>query len=119
MNEKMKIEIKRIYDPPATEDGFRVLVDRLWSRGLKSADVHVDLWAKELAPTTTLRKWFNHEASKFGEFRCSYLDELDTKREFARTMLNEADGRTITLLFAARDRSCNHAVVLQDFLLDE
>ena len=119
MTETMKIDIKRIYDPPGDDDGFRILVDRLWPRGLKKADAHIDLWAKELAPTTDLRKWFDHESSKFGAFRCRYLEELDAKHDLARRVLEAAGGRTITLLFGARDRSCNHAVVLRDFLSAE
>jgi uncharacterized protein YeaO (DUF488 family) len=112
----MKIQIKRVYEPPGDEDGFRVLVDRLWPRGLKKANAHVDIWAKELAPTPNLRKWFDHDESKFREFRVRYLKELGGKQDFARSMMERATGRTITLLFAARDLSCNHAVVLQQFL---
>lgn len=119
MTDRMRIDIKRIYDPPGDDDDFRILVDRLWPRGLKKADVRLDLWAKELAPTTFLRKWFNHEASKCSEFRSQYLKELDAKHGLARKALEEASGRAITLLFGARDRSCNHAVVLRDFLLEE
>ncbi len=112
----MKIQIKRIYDPPGDDDGLRVLVDRLWPRGVKKEEASVDVWAKELAPTTELRQWFDHDSSKFGEFRSRYLKELDDKDDVARKLIEDANCRTLTLLFAARDRSCNHAVVLLDYL---
>jgi len=112
----MKIQIKRIYDSLGDDDGLRVLVDRLWPRGVKKAEAGVDVWAKELAPTTELRQWFDHDASKFMEFRSRYLKELDDKGDVVRKLLEDANGRTLTLLFAARDRSCNHAIVLLDYL---
>jgi uncharacterized protein YeaO (DUF488 family) len=112
----MKIQIKRIYDPLGDDDGWRVLVDRLWPRGVKKDEAGVDVWAKELAPTTELRQWFDHDASKFSEFRSRYLKELDDKDDVAQKLIEDANGRTLTLLFAARDRSCNHAVVLLDYL---
>ncbi len=112
----MKIQIKRIYDSPGDDDGLRVLVDRLWPRGVKKDEAKVDVWAKELAPTTELRQWFDHDASKFSEFRSRYLKELDDKDDVAQKLIEDANGRTLTLLFAARDRSCNHAVVLLDYL---
>ena len=77
----MSIRIKRVYDDPGDDDGLRVLVDRLWPRGLKKADARIDLWAKDLAPTSPLRKWFGHDASRFGEFRSRYLDELEARRD--------------------------------------
>lgn len=117
MTEAMSIQIKRIYDAPDGADGFRVLVDRLWPRGIAKRDARIDLWAKELAPTAELRKWFGHDQSKFGEFRLRYLRELDEKRSAMQSLLHEADGRTVTLLFAARERSCNHAAILQERLL--
>jgi uncharacterized protein YeaO (DUF488 family) len=112
----MKIQIKRIYDPTGDDDGLRVLVDRLWPRGVKKEEASVDVWAKELAPTTELRQWFDHDASKFSEFRSRYLKELDARDDVARKLFEDANGRTMTLLFAARDRFCNHAVVLLDYL---
>lgn len=113
----MRIQIKRIYDPPDAADGFRVLVDRLWPRGVKKADAGVDYWAKDLAPTTELRKWFHGEDAEFSEFRRRYLQELETRPDAVRALLEKATGDTITLLFAARDPVCNHAVVLRDFLI--
>jgi uncharacterized protein YeaO (DUF488 family) len=119
MAKTIKIQIKRVYDPPSNDDGLRILVDRLWPRGLKKADARIDFWAKELAPTTSLRKWFNHEIEKFSEFRLRYLEELTSKHDVARRMLDQAAGRTITLLFAARDRSYNQAIILQSFLSED
>ena len=116
MTEEMQISNKRIYDPPDDDDGFRVLVDRLWPRGVKTDDACIELWAKELAPTTDLRRWFNHDAAKFGEFRSRYLEELESRIEEVRALFAAAKGKRITLLFAARDRSCNHAVILQEYL---
>ena len=110
------IRIKRVYDSPSEDDGLRVLVDRLWPRGLKKADSQIDFWAKELAPTTELRKWFNHEEQKFSKFRFSYLQELSFKQDIIRKIFELADNKIITLLFASTDHLHNHAVVLQDFL---
>ena len=112
----MQISIKRIYDQPDDDDSLRVLVDRLWPRGVKKGDAHIELWAKELAPTTDLRRWFNHDATKLGEFRSRYLEELESRTEEVRALFARAKDRKITLLFAARDRSCNHAVILQEYL---
>ncbi len=112
----MKIQIKRIYDSPGDDDGLRVLVDRLWPRGVKKDEAKVDVWAKELAPTTELRQWFDHDASKFSEFRFRYLKELGDKDDFVQKLFEDANGCTLTLLFAARDRSYNHAVILLDYL---
>ena len=114
----MNIRTKRIYDPPDAEDGIRVLVDRLWPRGVQKDGAHVDFWAKELAPSTELRKWFGHDGAKFTEFRSRYLWELEGKQEAIQELLVAAEEQTLTLLFAARDRSCNHASVLRDFLSD-
>lgn len=115
----IKIQIKRVYDPPSNDDGLRILVDRLWPRGLKKPNARIDFWAKELAPTTSLRKWFNHEIEKFSEFRLRYLEELASKHDVAQSILDQAEGETITLLFAAQDRSHNQAIVLQSFLSED
>ena len=112
----MRIRIKRIYDPIAEEDGFRVLVDRLWPRGVKKADARLDLWAKELAPSPELRKWFAHEQSRFPEFQRRYRAELDENQSAIPALVEKAGERPITLLFAAKNLHCNHAVVLQAYL---
>jgi len=110
------IRIKRVYDLPGEDDGLRVLVDRLWPRGLRKTGSQIDFWAKELAPTTELRKWFNHEEHKFSEFRLSYFKELSFKQDIVRKIFEQADNGTITLLFASADRLYNQAIVLQEFL---
>jgi len=109
-------KIKRIYEPPEDDDGLRVLVDRLWPRGVTKETAKIDNWAKELAPSTELRKWFGHEATRYAEFRSRYLEELKANAEAAAQIGNQARQGTLTLLYAARDRSCNHAIVLQEFL---
>lgn len=109
------IEIKRVYEAPSSSDGKRILVDRLWPRGLRREEAAIDLWSKEIAPTPSLRVWFDHRADRFAEFKQRYRDEL--KSNPAVTVILEAIGdRKATLLYAARDVSVNHAVVLADFL---
>ena len=113
-----RIRIKRIYEPPAEDDGFRVLVDRLWPRGLGKAAAQIDLWVKEIAPTTELRKWFDHQPEKFDEFKTRYAIELHANHKVTSRLIEEANAATITLLYAARDPINNHAAVLQSFLSD-
>lgn len=117
----MDIRLKRAYENPARSDGPRVLVDRIWPRGVAKKDADISCWLKGLAPSTELRKWFGHDPDKWSEFRKRYLDEL--KKEDAaedleklRTCL-EAHGR-ITLVFAAKDTRHNNAVALRHFILD-
>ncbi|WP_316817528.1 DUF488 domain-containing protein [Pedobacter nyackensis] len=110
------IQIKRIYDPFNKADGLRVLVDRLWPRGIKKESAHVDLWTKDLAPSVPLRKWFNHEPEKFKIFKQNYLHELG-KSEAITPFLEEIESHhTVTLLYGAKDKIHNHAIVLRDFL---
>lgn len=116
MADSPPLQVKRIYEPPAPGDGLRVLVDRLWPRGVSKAGAKLDLWAKHLAPTTELRKWFNHQPDRFDEFRVRYLEELDAKDDALAELTSRADGGPITLLYAARDPACNHAIILQDWL---
>ncbi len=115
----LHIALKRVYDEPAEDDGKRVLVDRLWPRGLSKERARVDLWLKEVAPSSELRKWFGHEPEKFTEFRRRYKAELDV--EVAQTKLADlrdmAKREHITLVFAAHDAEHNNAVVLRDLLL--
>jgi len=109
-----KIQIKRIYDAPSSEDGFRMLVDRVWPRGMTKEKAALDLWAKDIAPSTELRKYFDHEASKWHEFEQRYKDELQTKIEMLREIKQKAAGKTMTLLYGAKDECHNQAVVLSD-----
>lgn len=111
----MEIHIKRVYDPPSPDDGLRVLVDRLWPRGLKKEDATIDVWAKDLAPSTNLRKWFSHDAGRFEEFAGQYRDEL--RQSAADLVRIGITASRVALLYAARSTSCNHAVVLQSWLL--
>lgn len=107
------VQCKRVYAPAEAADGYRVLVDRLWPRGIKKENAHVDLWAKALAPSTELRKWFGHQPERFEEFARRYEEELKANPA-ARLVLEELMSHsTVTLLYAAKDEAHNNAVVLQ------
>jgi uncharacterized protein YeaO (DUF488 family) len=108
----MKIEIKRVYEQPEKEDGFRILVDRLWPRGLTKEKAKVDLWLKEIAPTTELRKWFAHDPKKWAEFKKRYLAELKENKEGLSKIKQEMKKGNVTLLYAAKDEAHNEAQVL-------
>jgi uncharacterized protein YeaO (DUF488 family) len=112
----MKIRIKRAYEPAAPSDGFRILVDRLWPRGLAKAKAHIDLWLKEIAPSPELRTWFGHDPAKWKEFRSRYLTELRKKSEEIGQLREKAEEGVVTLLYAAKDEQHNHAVVLLERL---
>ena len=111
------IMIKRVYEDEHLDDGFRVLVDRLWPRGISKERMHADLWFKDAAPTTELRVWFNHERSKLEGFKRRYFLELDAQPEAVAKLLDEAGRGRLTLLFAAHDTECNHAMVLREYLI--
>lgn len=111
------IKVKRVYEPASPDDGYRVLVDRLWPRGLGRERVAASMWLKEAAPSTVLRRWFGHEPLKFDEFRRRYLEELAAKPEAAAEVLEMARKGRVTLLYAARDEERNHAIVLREYLL--
>lgn len=111
------IQLKRAYDKPARGDGLRILVDRLWPRGIKKEDLRLDAWAKALAPSTELRKWFDHDAEKWPEFRKRYRAELkqgDALKLIHDLIESPKGAKTITLLYAAKDREHNEAVILRD-----
>lgn len=109
----MTILLKRVYEPMTVSDGFRVLVDRIWPRGLSKERANVDLWMRDIAPSTQLRKWFDHDPEKWPEFRERYLKELDSHSELLEMLLDiERDERALTLLFAAKDDRHNNAVVI-------
>ena len=111
------IRVKRAYAPAAKEDGSRVLVDRLWPRGMKKEEVKIDVWMKEVAPSDALRKWFAHEPKKWPEFQKKYRTELKQKKELlAELKTMEKEYGTLTLLFGARDEEHNQAVVLAESL---
>jgi len=111
------IRVKRIYEKADTRDGWRVLVDRLWPRGMKKESAKIDLWMKEIAPSDELRKRFHHEAMKWADFEKKYAAELKTKKEWLLELKNlEKKHTTLTLLFGAKDEEHNQAVVLAEFL---
>ena len=112
----MNIKIKRVYEQPADGDGSRILVDRLWPRGLTKEKAHVDLWLKEIAPTTELRQWFAHDPDKWRGFRERYRTELRNNENLVKVLADKATAGTITLVYAARDEEHNEAVVLKEFL---
>lgn len=121
----MDIKIKRVYEKPEAGDGYRVLVDKLWPRGIRKADLPYDYWAKELTPSTAARKAFGHKAENFDAFKERYLGELNTSDE-ARACAQQleenamhAGDNTITLLYAARDPKINHAVILREWLEEQ
>jgi uncharacterized protein YeaO (DUF488 family) len=112
----MKITLKRVYEEPAKEDGTRILVDRLWPRGLSKEKAHVDLWLKEVAPSTELRKWFAHDPAKWPAFKTRYKAELKQNAEQVALLKQAIAKGHATLLYGARDTEHNEAVVLQQLL---
>jgi uncharacterized protein YeaO (DUF488 family) len=112
----VSIRLKRAYDKPAKADGRRILVDRIWPRGLTKKDARIDEWLKEIAPSTGLRKWFGHDPSRWEEFKKRYFRELDNKRERVQQLVRESKKRTVTLLFGAKDTEHNNAVALKEYL---
>jgi uncharacterized protein YeaO (DUF488 family) len=112
----MPIFIKRVYDKPSGKDGYRVLVDRLWPRGLSKVSAHIDLWCKEVAPSNDLRKWFGHNPAKWEQFRNRYFKELDEHPEMLYPLIKKAGQGPVTLLFAAQNRQFNSAAALLEYL---
>ena len=111
------IKIKRVYEKSAKEDGWRVLVDRLWPRGIKKELAHVEFWMKDVAPSDALRKWFGHEPDKWNEFRKRYRAELEKKQDLVAQLKKlEKEHGTLTLVFGAKDETHNQAVVLAEAL---
>jgi len=112
----MRVSVKRVYDSADSDDGFRVLVDRLWPRGLSKDKAAVDLWIKDIAPTDGLRKWFGHDPARWDEFKERYFAELDANVGATQELRKESRGHRITLLYAARDEQHNNAVALREYL---
>lgn len=113
---KHPIHLKRVYDPPAKDDGFRVLVDRVWPRGVSKQAAAVDLWMKDIGPSTALRQWFGHDPGRWLEFRQRYLAELRDRAEDIATLRQHAGRGRLTLVYGARDTERNQAVVLKEAL---
>ncbi|MFE7406283.1 DUF488 domain-containing protein [Isoptericola sp. NPDC057559] len=112
----MTIAVKRVYEPPEPDDGTRVLVDRLWPRGVSKGRAHLDRWCKEVAPSTELRHWFHHEPDRFAEFERRYRAELAGNPEVAELAALGAGDARLTLLYSARDTEHNQALVLREVL---
>ena len=110
------IHLKRVYEEPSKKDGVRILVERLWPRGLSKDRAAVDLWLKDVAPSPELRKWFNHDPEKWDEFQNRYFAELDEKLGAVQPILEAARRGKVTLLFAAHDTGHNNAVALKEYL---
>ena len=115
----MKIQTKRVYDPREQGDVVRVLVDRLWPRGMTKENLHADLWLKDIAPSDDLRKWFAHDPSRWSEFKKRYCAELDEKPQLVQQLVDRAATGTLTLLFSARDTAHNQAVALKEYLMEK
>ena len=112
----MAIDLKRAYDPPAKSDGRRILVDRVWPRGIARHDLQIDAWLKDLAPSTKLRKWFGHDPTKWDEFKERYALELEQRSEPLGELVEKARGGHVTLIFSAKDTQHNNAVALREHL---
>jgi uncharacterized protein YeaO (DUF488 family) len=110
------IKLKRAYEKPAKDDGERILVERLWPRGLTKEQAKIDLWLKDVAPSAELRKWFGHDPDRWIEFRKRYLKELRQNTDPIKLLKRKAKAGTITLIYAARDEERNSALVLRQFL---
>lgn len=113
----MTIKLERIYNNPKGDNGFRILVDRLWPRGLSKDKIKVDLWQKDIAPSNSLRKWFGHDEKKWDEFKRRYFKELDKKRDAVNTVIEKAkEQHSVTLLYATKEEKFNNAVALKEYL---
>jgi uncharacterized protein YeaO (DUF488 family) len=112
----MPIDLRRAYDPPAKSDGRRILVDRVWPRGIAKDDLRIDAWLKDLAPSTKLRKWFGHDPTKWDEFKKRYARELAQRPEALEELLERARAGHVTLVFGAKDIEHNNAVALREIL---
>lgn len=112
------VQIKRIYDPAAPDDGYRVLIDHVWPRGVSKERAHLDEWAKELAPSDELRQWFDHVPERFAEFRTRYINELAEHADRIADLAARARRGRVTILYAARDREHNNAVVVSELVRD-
>lgn len=112
----MELKIKRVYEKPAEEDGKRILVDRLWPRGLTKEKASVDLWLKEIAPSTELRKWFGHDPDKWKEFQKRYHHELENNNEQVSKLNEQLKNGVVTLVYGAKDEEHNEALVLKEWL---
>jgi uncharacterized protein YeaO (DUF488 family) len=111
-----QIALKRVYEPPTPQDGLRVLVERLWPRGLTKDEAEVDLWLKDIAPSADLRKWFGHDPAKWKQFQRRYTAELEENKELVKELRQKSQNGKVTLVYAARDEEHNGALALKQFL---
>ncbi len=112
----MTIQVKRVYEPPSASDGYRVLVDRLWPRGLSREAAKIDAWPKVLAPSDSLRSWFAHDVERWEEFQQRYWQELEEQQSALEELVARANSGRVTLVYAARDTEHNNAVALRDYM---
>lgn len=112
----MRLETKRIYDPPSPDDGIRILIDRLWPRGISKAAAKLDHWARDVAPSDELRQWYRHEPDKWEQFRSRYFAELDAVPEAVEALRARLGDGTVTLLFSSRETELNNATALKQYL---
>ena len=113
---KSELRVKRVYEPPSPEDGFRVLVDRLWPRGVAKKEAAIGLWLKEIGPSDGLRRWFGHDPAKWAGFKKRYAAELDGRRRELGMLRDKMAGGPVTLVYGAKDTEHNNAVALRDYL---
>ena len=111
------IKLKRVYDPTTRTDGTRILVERLWPRGISKAGLHLNAWLKDVAPSAKLRQWFGHDPAKWSRFRAQYFRELEQQRESWESILSAVKRGTVTLVYSSRDTEHNNAVALRQYLL--
>jgi uncharacterized protein YeaO (DUF488 family) len=118
-HKSLKIAIQRAYEAPSPDDGYRVLVDRVWPRGRSKETLKLDQWARELAPSTELREWFGHDPDRWAVFQQRYRDELDSEemRKLMQQLVSDSGGQQITLVYGAKDEEHNQAIVLREVLL--
>ena len=112
----MEIKIKRAYDSPSDDDGYRILVDRLWPRGISKEKAKVDFWPKELAPSTELRRWYGHDPEKWSEFKSRYFAELDGNPELVNELLEYVRKGTVTFIYSSKEQRLNNAVALREYV---
>jgi len=112
----MPISLKRVYEKPSTNDGKRILVERLWPRGLKKDEAKIDEWLREAAPSTELRKWYGHDPAKWSEFKERYWKELDKKQDIVSKLAKESQEKKVTFVFAAKEQQYNNAVALKEYI---
>ena len=110
------IKTKRIYEEPIESDGFRILVDRLWPRGMRKDQARVDVWYKDIAPSDALRQWFGHDRARWDEFKRRYFEELQNKGANIESIITKRSGKRVTLLYGAKDEQHNNAVALKEFI---